>query len=65
MGFDVRVLPARIQARAIHSPCDLAVQFDLSEDKPVDVLRALWANLKTREAEGDLLAGHIRRCEGM
>lgn len=38
------------------------VQFDLAESRPGPVLKTIWDNLTAREAAGDPLAGHIRRC---
>ena len=43
------------------TPC-LTTQFDLAESRPGPVLRTIWDNLLRREAEGDALAGHVRRC---
>lgn len=37
-------------------------QFDLAESRPAPVLRTIWDNLLAREAQGDALAGHVRRC---
>lgn len=47
-----------VNIRATHA---LPIQFDLSEDKPVSVLRTLWSNLKAREMQGDKVAQHIRK----
>lgn len=35
--------------------------YDLADNRPAPVLRALWHNLQEREAAGDKRAAHIRR----
>lgn len=63
--------PPNVRPSPHSTPFHSSPQFDLSVDRPAPVLKQLWANLQEREAEGDVLAGHIRRylcwcaCMGM
>ena len=55
-------MPSNPQGLSSSIACDTPLQFDLAKSRPGPVLRTIFDNLLAREAEGDALAAHIRRC---